>query len=91
MVEPSSACEIRIRSTVRGYYVYKDVWDPFVDDTFITKHERGNSHNKYAIAVIADDMKRKRVVGHLPREISKVFCFFLFFVVGQLLESDGST
>lgn len=29
------------------------------------------------MAVIPDDMKRKRVVGHLPREISKICCLFV--------------
>ena len=77
MAASSSASEIKISSAVRGYHVYKEIWDPFIDDTFGTKHERGNSHDRYAMAVIPDDMKRKRVVGHLPREISKICCLFV--------------
>ena len=77
MAESSSASEIRIYSAVRGYHVYKEIWDPFIDDTFSTKHERGNSHDRYAMAVIPDDIKRKRVCGHLPREISKIYCLFV--------------
>lgn len=69
--------EVKIPSAVRGYHVYKDVWDPYLDDTFTTKHERANSHDRYAMAVIPDDVKRKRTVGHLPREISKVCCLFV--------------
>ena len=57
MAESSSTSEIRIPSAVRGYHVYKEIWDPFIDDTFTTKHERGNAHDRYAMAVIPDDMK----------------------------------
>ena len=77
MAASSSASEIKISSAVRGYHVYKEICDPFIDDTFGTKHERDNSHYRYAMAVIPDDMKRKRVVAHLPREISKICCLFV--------------
>ena len=91
MGESSSICEISIPSAVRGYNIYKDVWDPFVDDMFITKHEGSNSHNKYTIhvAVFADDtcMKMKKVVGHLPREVLKILYLFVCHGgEGQLLE-----
>ena len=30
-----------------GYHKYKDVWDSFyMGDSFITKHEQNNRHNK---------------------------------------------
>lgn len=82
----SSASEIKIPSEVRGYL--------YVDDTFTTKHERGNSHDRYAIAVIPDDMKRKRVVGHLSREISKICCFFVLHgetIVGRVTGARRKT
>ena len=57
MAESSSASEIRISSAVRGTMYIKRYWDPFIDGTFMTKHEGGD---RYAMAVILDDMKRKR-------------------------------
>ena len=48
----TSTDEFRFHSAVRGYHVYRSVWDPFLDDTFTTKHDRANSHDKYAIAVM---------------------------------------
>ena len=77
MAASSCPCETKVSSAVRGYHVYKDVWDPFVDDTFITKHERDNTHDKYAVAVIAYDMKTRTVVGHLTKDISKISCLFI--------------
>ena len=36
----------------RGYHVYKDAWDPYVDDSFSTKHERNNQHeNNVKLAI----------------------------------------
>ena len=40
---------------VRGYHAYKDVWDPFLEDDFKTKHQRRNPHDKYAVAVLPVD------------------------------------
>ena len=44
--------------------MYKSVWDPFLDDTFTTKHDRANSHDKYAIAVMP------RSLGLLPYRVA---------------------
>ena len=79
---------------VRGYHVYKDVWDPFVNDTLVTKHERDNTHDKYAVAVIADDMKTRTVVGNLPKEISKISCLFILRgaeITGKVTGARGRT
>ena len=56
---------------IRGYHEYKSRWVPVLHEVLPVKHESGNSHDMYAIAV----MKRlpgtlvASVVGHLPREI----------------------
>ena len=55
--------------------MYKEIWSPFIGDTFISKHERGNAHDRYAMAIVPDDMKRKRTV---PKDISKICCLFVF-------------
>ena len=58
-------------SGIRGYHVYKDTWDPFEGEILNTKHEIGNVMDKRAVAVL----KTEVIVGHLPRENSKVFFF----------------
>ena len=83
----TSIDKFRFHSAVRGYHVYRSVWDPFLDDTFTTMHKKANSHEKYAIAVMPEDSKRKEIVGHVPREISKLCCLFILFggtIVGRV-------
>ena len=69
--------EWRFACVIRGYHVYKDVWDPYPGDSFTTKHEQNNQHDKYTVAVLPVDAKSKGPVGHLPKEISKECCLFI--------------
>ena len=36
---------------VRGYLVYKDVWEVAVGETLVCSREPRNSHNRYAVAI----------------------------------------
>ena len=60
-------------SVVRGHHVYKTVWTPSVDEKLTVKAEDGNDHYKHAVAVIKEDT----VVGHVPREFSRISWYFL--------------
>ena len=60
-------------STVRGHHVYKRMWTPLIGELLQTVAEAGNGHDRFAVAVEKDD----DVVGHVPREISKVAWFFI--------------
>ena len=60
-------------STVRGHHVYKRIWTPLIGELLQTVTETGNGHDKFAVAVKKDD----DVVGHVPREISKVAWLFI--------------
>ena len=59
---------ICVKSTVRGYHIFRDEWDPSIDDIFELKTEETNCHDtcRYAVVVISDE-----IVGHVPQEISK--------------------
>ena len=70
--------KVMLMCVVRGYHVYKDVWDPYPEEDFVTKHQRRNPHDKYAVAVMPVDAKSETIVGHLPREISKECCLFMY-------------
>ena len=63
----------QLESAVRGHHVYESVWTPFVGQLLQVQSESENSHDVYAVAVIFDDA----VVGHLPREFSRVAFYFL--------------
>ena len=60
-------------SCIRGFHIYKDVWEPIVGEELECKIEDNNEHDRHAVAV----MKEDRVVGHIPREHSKVCKFFI--------------
>ena len=60
-------------SVVRGHHIYKSVWTPFVGEILDTKREAGNNHDRHAVAVVRDSC----VVGHLPRQYSRVAWYFL--------------
>ena len=62
-----------VESCVRGYHVYKDVWEASVGEDLSCQRESGNSADPFAVAVVKNDM----TVGHVPRRISSVSSLFL--------------
>ncbi len=65
--------ETEINSIIRGHHVYKQVWTPFLGEIVSLHHESENNHDSHAVAIMKDDT----VVGHTPRELSRIFSFFL--------------
>ena len=70
MANESRLC---VKSVIRGYHVYKDEWTPDVGDGFDGRIDKDNRFDRYTVAVIVSD----NVVGHVPREISKIVYYFL--------------
>ena len=62
-----------IASVVRGYHVYKDIWDAEIDFEFPCFPEPDNREDCYAVAV----MNGVDVVGYVPRRISYICNIFL--------------
>ena len=60
-------------SAVRGYHIYKDIWEPSVGEKLIAHREFGNQFDKFAIKVLNGE----QTVGHLPREYSRIAWYFL--------------
>ena len=58
---------------MRGYHVYKDIWDAVVGEEFPCKREDGNRVDPFAVAVVRGDT----VIGHVPRKISSIFSLYL--------------
>lgn len=63
----------RIRSCIRGYHVYRDVWTALIGEELIGSRQCKNSVDRYAVAV----KKNTEIVGHIPKSISKVCSLFL--------------
>ena len=62
---------------LRGYHIYKEAWTPIVGEVSKCRHERKNPFDRYAIAAMKHLPGRLTycTVGHLPREISRFFCW----------------
>ena len=67
-----------IVSSIKGYYVYKSVWSPTLQEQVYGKIEPHNPVDKYAVAIKKDE----KVVGHLPLGENGKFAktFFLPFL-----------
>ena len=65
--------ELSRLSCVRGYHVYQDVWDAAIGEILTCEREPSNSQVRYAVAV----KKEGSIVGHLPKNVSRVCSLFL--------------
>lgn len=62
-----------LEGAVRGHHVYKTVWDPVIGEELPAEREGGNPHDRHAVCV----KREGRVVGHIPRQLSKFAWYFL--------------
>ena len=56
-----------------GYHVYKDVWQPRLDEILTTRQQLGNPEDRHAVTVIKllyIDGNEELIVGRVTREIS---------------------
>ena len=60
-------------SVIRGHHIYKRIWIPTVTEILSVNFDPANRHNRFAIAVL----KAGAIVGHVPREFSRIFYIFL--------------
>lgn len=58
---------------IRGFHVYRDIWEAAVGEVLDCEREPGNAKDRYAVAV----KKEATVIGHLPKKISRVCSLFL--------------
>ena len=62
-----------IESMIRGYHVYKEIWDAVVGEELECERDTTNHHDRFAVAILKDEV----TVGHAPRKILSVFSLFL--------------
>ena len=53
--------------------MYKAVWTPTIGERLCVQREPRNAHDRRAVAVLTSE---DTLVGHAPREISKIFWHF---------------
>ena len=64
---------------LRGFHVYKELWNPRLNEKLHTFHEENIPNDRYAVASIRKFVSRLTpvVVGRLPREISRFTRFII--------------
>ena len=62
-----------------GFHIYKELWNPRLNEKLDAIHKENNPHNRYAVAAIRKTVSRLSpvIVGHLPREISRFTRFII--------------
>ena len=74
-----------IVSNIKGYYVYKSVWTPTLQEQVYEEIEPHSPVNKYAVAF----KKNEKVVRHLPlgeneKFVKTIFTFFVLIPMGNV-------
>ena len=65
--------EYVMESVIQGHHVYKTIWEPRVGEQLVLEREDSNSCDRYAVSV----MKYGTIVGHVPRELSRTYWYFI--------------
>ena len=55
------------------FHVCQCIWDPEIGEQLNCTIERNNPHDRFAVAVTKED----EIVGHTPKEYSRICSFFL--------------
>ena len=69
MATQSSSVKLTVKSIVRGYHVFKEVWDPRRGDQFCLQIEEFNRYDRYAVAIVVDEKN--------CQTCAKLFYYFL--------------
>ena len=75
MAMADDSAEFTFLSAIRGFHVYRQVWTPHLGQRLSGCREHGNVEDRFAVAVI--ERGGTDIVGHLPREMSRVLWYFL--------------
>ena len=58
-------------AAVRGFHVYKSIWQPKEGESLECSHEEDNPYDMFSIKVFKKDFP-DTIIGHLPMEISRI-------------------
>ena len=64
---------------LRSFHVYRDIWEPSVNQFIYFKQERNNRYHRFALAGMTKlpGTLAESIVGHMPRELS---CFIWYVI-----------
>ena len=72
-VEDSTPRNMVFDEVITGYHVYKDVWDPILNEELVCEREPQNAHDQNAIKLLKGGV----IFEHVPRHFSRVFSYLL--------------
>ena len=64
-------------SAVRGYHFYRKYWKSYLLQRLECNHEPENAFDRFAIKMFIQENGKEKIIGHLPREISRPTKFLL--------------
>lgn len=73
MAANQTVTKYNFNSCIRGYHIYRTIWTSQIGEVLTCEIEPNNPHDKFAVSV----KKGADIVGHVPREITKVFHYFI--------------
>ena len=71
--------DMMVKSFVKGYHAYKDLWKPFINEELTTAMEPDNVVDKHAVCV----KKNSVIVGHLPLDKDGRFAKMIFYFLRE--------
>ena len=66
---------LSLQAAVRGFHVYKAIWEPKDSEVLACSHEENNLHDPFAIKTC--QFNSGKIDGHLPMELSRISKFIL--------------
>lgn len=71
----AASFEYTIESAIRGFHQYKAVWSPILNEQLKVRQEAGNTKDLFAVYLHKYD--DNQILGHVPKEISRLCWYFL--------------
>ena len=66
----------KIESTVMGFHLYRNNWEPVIGEVLKTCMESQNEVDKYTVAVVDNE---NNIIRHLPKEKSGKYAKTIFY------------
>ena len=61
---------LSLQASVRGFHVYKAIWELKDSEVLVCSCEENNPHDSFAIKT--SQLDSGKIVGHLPMELSRI-------------------
>ena len=63
---------VTVSCIIRGYHVYKEVWNSSIREEFVCFAEEENSHDRKAVISTSDDISKRNIASELSSGASTI-------------------